>query len=350
MLSQNRFYGVFLASNAQHIYTGMTNSWSAAYIHRIGIALLAFVVELLAMGVTIEGAIEACTSEQVGPQGATRCTGSAWVVSLVVKPKGDVVKQEAVVGFAESATTDFLLQKADLVLTESREIVQSIINPSAIGLILAAIEHHKARATPRESMISFSARPFHQAGHARGVSIANLMVAANENQGALLPMKGNDKRLHHADGLVSVGRLTEAVAIEENEVGLDAIYTSSHTIDNCLNPMQVIQNDCSKVHHRISRQGEAVKGRGDAAPEGLMVGLILGNLLRTDSIIIGLTRLQTTQADAMLLVVNYLLTAAQLTKTLGVHTIYAYFDPRVDTATRLIHHGDTIRGHILQIR
>ena len=67
MLSQNRFYGVFLASNAQHIYTGMTNSWSAAYIHRIGIALLAFVVELLAMGVTIEGAIKACTSEQVGP-------------------------------------------------------------------------------------------------------------------------------------------------------------------------------------------------------------------------------------------------------------------------------------------
>ena len=328
----------------------MAHRWSATDIHWIGIAVLARCIVLLAMRMSIEGAIKTSAAENICPQGATGRTSSAWVVSLVVIPKGDVVKQKAVVGFAESATTGFLLQKADLVLTETREIVQSIINPSAIGLILAAIEHHKARATPRESMISFSARPFHQAGHARGVSIANLMVAANENQRALLPMKGNDKRLHHADGLVSVGRLTEAVAIEENKVGLDTIYTSSYTIDNFLNPMQVIQNDCSKVHHRISRQGEAVKGRGDAAPEGLMVGLILGNLLRTDSIIIGLTRLQTTQADAMLLVVNHLLTAAQLAKTLGVHTIYAYFDPRVDTATRLIHHGDTIRGHILQIR
>ena len=155
-LFQKRFYLKCLATNAQNIYTGMANGRPTANIHRIGIAVLAFGIELLAMGMTIEGAIKACASEQVSPQGATGRTGSAWVVGLVVKPEWDMVNQEAMIGFAEGATARFLLQKADLVLTKSRKIVQPVIYPSTVGLVLAAIEHHEARAAPRESVVSFS--------------------------------------------------------------------------------------------------------------------------------------------------------------------------------------------------
>ena len=87
-LFQKRFYLKCLATNAQNIYTDMANGRPTANIHRIGIAVLAFGIELLAMGMTIEGAIKACASEQVSPQGATGRTGTARIVGLVVKPEG----------------------------------------------------------------------------------------------------------------------------------------------------------------------------------------------------------------------------------------------------------------------
>ena len=126
----------------------MSNGRSAANVHRIGISVLAFGIELMAMRMAIEGAIEASAREQASPQGATGRTSTARIVGLVVKPEGDVVKQKTVVGPAKGATAGFLLQEAHLVLAEPRKIVQSVIDPSAIGLVLAAVEHDEARATP----------------------------------------------------------------------------------------------------------------------------------------------------------------------------------------------------------
>lgn len=42
----------------------MSNGRSAANVHRIGISVLAFGIELMAMRMAIEGAIEASTREQ----------------------------------------------------------------------------------------------------------------------------------------------------------------------------------------------------------------------------------------------------------------------------------------------
>ena len=176
------------------------------------------------------------------------------------------------------------------------------------------------------------------------------MVATDEHEGTLLTVEGDNKSLHHTDGLIPVGWLAQTIAIEENEVGLDAIQTSGHAIDNCLNSMQVVQNDCSKVAGRISGQSEAIKGRSGASTEGFTVGLVFRYLLRTDTIIIRLARLQTIKTNAVLQVVDDLLSSTQLTILLGVQTICAYFHPRANTATRLVHHRDAVRGHILQIR
>ena len=176
------------------------------------------------------------------------------------------------------------------------------------------------------------------------------MVATDEHKGTLLAVEGDDKSLYHTDGLTSVGWLAQAIAIEEYEVGLNAIQTSGNAIDNCLNSMQVVQNDCSKVAGRIGGQSEAIKGRSGATTEGFTVGLVFRYLLRTDTVIISLTRLQTIKTNAVLQVVNDLLSSTQLTILLGVQTVCAYFHPRANTATRLVHHRDAVRGHILQIR
>ena len=64
----------------------MSNGRSAANVHRIGISVLAFGIELMAMRMAIEGAIEASASEQVSPQGATGRTSTARIVGLVVIP------------------------------------------------------------------------------------------------------------------------------------------------------------------------------------------------------------------------------------------------------------------------
>ena len=175
------------------------------------------------------------------------------------------------------------------------------------------------------------------------------MVATDEHKGTLLAVEGDDKFLYHTDGLISVSWLAQAIAIEEYEVGLNAIQTSGHTIDNCLNSMQVVQNDCSKVAGRIGGQSEAIKGRSGATTEGFTVGLVFRYLLRTDTVIISLTWLQTIKTNAVLKVVDDLLSSTQLTILLGVQTVCAYFHPRANTATRLVHHRDTVRGHILQI-
>ena len=126
----------------------MSNGRSAANVHRIGISVLTFGIELMAMGMAIEGAIEASAREQASPQVATGRTSTARIVGLVVKPEGDVVKQKAVVDPAKGATAGFLLQEAHLVLAEPRKIVQSVIDPSAVGLVLATVEHDEARAAP----------------------------------------------------------------------------------------------------------------------------------------------------------------------------------------------------------
>ena len=63
------------------------------------------------------------------------------------------------------------------------------------------------------------------------------MVATDEHKGTLFAVEGDDKSLYHTDGLTSVGWLAQAIAIEEYEVGLNAIQTSGHAIDNCLNSM-----------------------------------------------------------------------------------------------------------------
>lgn len=60
-----------------------------------------------------------------------------------------MVNQESVVGLAEGAAAGFLLQEAHLVLAEPRKIVQSVIDPSAVGLVLAAVDTTK-RVRPHE--------------------------------------------------------------------------------------------------------------------------------------------------------------------------------------------------------
>ena len=91
----------------------------------------------------------------------------ARLILVTVSPQWDVAQEDTTLCFPEFTRFHFLLQEVALLLTEGREIVESIINRMVVGLILSAIKDYETGVTPTECSIGLATGLFQQGRQSR---------------------------------------------------------------------------------------------------------------------------------------------------------------------------------------
>ena len=155
--------------------------------------------------------------------------------------------QHALGGLPECLGRQFFFQKTGLRLAQIREIVQSVIDPMRIRLVFAAIQHDDARVAPIEGAVGLVAYIVEQAAQADRIGVADFMVSADIEDRDPAGSYRFVQFAEEAGCLVVVGRVVDAIAIENDKV----IFQVFHLLAECLQRfgtlVQVVEDDGCKV-------------------------------------------------------------------------------------------------------
>ena len=126
-----------------------------------------------------------CVCAQSNVEFSFRQKGSphfgAWLIFVGVAPDGNMGHEYTAPCVAEFIGFQFLVKKFGLLPAQVREIVQSVINPGAVGLVFAAVEGDKADASEGESAVGLALGTVEERWRAGGIGVAYLVVATDEN-------------------------------------------------------------------------------------------------------------------------------------------------------------------------
>lgn len=204
-----------------------------------------------------------------------------------------MMNENAVTRFAEGATTDFTGKEIRLLTTESREIVQTIVNPRIVRFVLTAVQHDKAHVSPRESMVGCTAgAEVKQTEHTRRISITDFMVAAQENTGNIGTMERADQGLYGGKRLIAMSWFGQTVSVKNHEIMRYAISQPPHSLFQSTHTVHVVKDQSRKVCSRVGGQRKAVEIRALCPAKFFVIRLIFQNLLSANTIVISGTGLQ----------------------------------------------------------
>ena len=133
------------------------------------------------------------------------------------------------------------------VLAQLGEVVESCIDGGGVGFVFTCIEEDEARVAPCEGSVSLVVAVAYEVVHAGRVEIANLVVAANEDDRLLCPVDGVGAVVYHLDGIAIVGGLGQAVAVEYNEIIIYVFDERPESVIDGLDLMQVVEDKGSEV-------------------------------------------------------------------------------------------------------
>lgn len=171
----------------------------------------------------------------------------AGAVFVVVAEDGYVTYKHAVGGFAEVFAFQFGPEEVGLVLAQLGEVVESCIDGGGVGFVFTCVENHKSGAAPCEGSVGLVVAVAYEVVHAGRVEIANLVVAANEDDRLLCPVDRVGAVVYHLDGIAIVGGLGQAVAVEYNEIIIHVFDERPESVIDGLDLMQVVEDKGSEV-------------------------------------------------------------------------------------------------------
>ena len=164
------------------------------------------------------------------------------MIVIDISENGDMAQHHPICRLAEGLAFEFFAEEIYLVMAEPCKIVQSGIHRSVIRLVLATVEQYETGIAPGEGTVGMVVEISDKTMHASRIVVADFVVATEEYDWFFRPIHSVGQTVDHADGIVTVGRFGQTIAIEDDKIVWGVSDKSQKIVIACLVVMKVIED------------------------------------------------------------------------------------------------------------